>query len=284
MLAHLAAGQLAITVETETILRQAITLGLQPLALPFGVAVLPFNLGLALLQVLLVLGEVFLPALSHASAEAGQALSFQACLLQGLAGLLAVAGCLAEQDLAFLLQAGPLLLEPGALLADLVALGDQFLAFLFQVAGELLFLPFQRRATLLQPALFLEESGLLGGHGGGLYAQGVDLAGLRHGGRQFCVDRLQGNDEAEGTNGEDVAVAEQAGGHPAIVDARAALAAKVAQDDTGRAGEEGTVQRGDTVDVEANVAAGRPADQGQRCLQGPTNARLPAVLHDQFAR
>ena len=169
-------------------------------------------------------------------------------------------------------------LERLALLARLLLEFQQAAAALFQPARQLLFLLFQRPRRWMQARFLLIQRRLLGDHGGGLDAQRVAL-GL-HGLLARRGDRFQA--EPERPDGDFVAVAEGEERCGLVVDEDAAVAGEVAQEEAVRPVDERGVQRLNALDVEAHLAAGRLAEQGQRPGQRPAGAAEPAVDDDQL--
>ncbi len=112
---------------------------------------------------------------------------------------------------------------------------------------QLLFLILQGRLTLLQTLFLVRQGRLLGGHRGGLNAQGGALLVRREG-----SDQVDG--KLEGADGQQVGLGQGPRRNRLTVD-QGAGATEVADDQAGGAKGQGAVQVGDAFGVEAQVAA-----------------------------
>ena len=144
----------------------------------------------------------------------------------------------------------------------------------------MLLLLFQVAAALLQTRFLFLQGGLLRGDGGGLNAQRLTLGllvfddGWRgQGVRQFDA-------ELKRPDVQEIAVLKPHALDALAVDIGPVDAVEVAQLPAVGAGREDAVQRRDTIDIQAEVAALIAADEGCRRRLRPARPGLAAVVQD----
>jgi hypothetical protein len=276
--AQLPARQLALAVEAQLLLAQALGL---PAQAALGVGQPP----LAPAQAHLLGVPVPVPATLQRLAQPHEPVALPGGLLPQGPGL--GAGALQRGPPLLRRLAGVRALRPEGrpLPAQLLAQLAQLAAPLLQVGGQLPLLALQRRGAADQPVLLLGQRCLLGGDRRRLDAQGVALgprvgAGLGQlvgGGGQF-------EGEGERADLDHVAVAQQAAPGGPAVDARVVPAGEVAQQQPGGGVQDGAVGGADALGVEADVTAGRLAHEGHGPPHRVAGPAEPAVEGDQLAQ
>ena len=177
-----------------------------------------------------------------------------------------------------LLVGQPILLQRLPLGLGPFVQGLHLAAFVVEEARQLLLLAFEGGFAMLQAGLFLAQRALLGGDGGRLQTQSVPVALGEL--RRYAVRGLIGHGQAarrqmqaelKGADREQIAVLEVEALDPFAVDEGALGAVEIADHQAAGAMHEQAVHLADVRGVEANVAPGRLADEGERHLQGPAH-------------
>jgi len=226
----------------------------------------------ALLQAATQLREAFAVGV-HLLAAVGQLAMSQVQIATGLGSLRFMLGAFGTEGFVRDLR----------LLAQLI----QAAALLFEVSRELFLLLLEGGAPLQQAGFFLIQGGLLGGHGSGLRAQGLALLlrpRQRFGGLSGGERHVDANLKLERAHGESGTVGQRTILGRLAIDLRACRAGKEAQQHALGTADQEAVQRGNALDIQAEVAAGSAAKQGRGVRQGAPGPLQAAVVHDEFRR